>query len=132
MDEKLRMWISLLRWLEYQNNVAKYLIENKPCDIYLFVFMQTDHAQHKLWRYIDTSFPNFDPDHDAHFQDSLLRVYQAMDEALGTLMRSIDDETSLMVLSDHGAGPCHGIMYINRWLREEGLLKYQPRFQHKN
>jgi len=122
---------SLLRWLEYQNNVAKYLIENKPCDIYLFVFMQTDHAQHKLWRYIDTSFPNYDPDHDAHFKDSLLRVYQAMDEALGTLMRSIDDETSLMVLSDHGAGPCHGIMYINRWLREEGLLNINQDFNTK-
>jgi predicted AlkP superfamily phosphohydrolase/phosphomutase len=113
---------SLLRWLAYQNNAAKYLIKNKQCDIYLFVFMQTDHAQHKLWRYIDPGFPDSDPDRDAQYKDSLLRVYQAMDRNLGDLMSFIDDDTSLLVLSDHGAGPCHGIMYVNRWLRKEGLL----------
>lgn len=119
---------SLLAWLEYQNRVAKYLLENKPCDIYLFVFMQTDHAQHKLWRYIDPSYPDFKPDYDAQFQDALLRVYRAMDKDLGELIRAIDEEVNLLVLSDHGAGPCHGIMYINRWLREEGLLNINQDF----
>jgi len=119
---------SLLAWLEYQKEVVQYLLKNKICDVNLFVFMQTDHAQHKLWRYIDPSFPNYDPDHDPQFQDALLRVYRAMDETLGDLVRSIDDKTNLIVLSDHGAGPCHGIMYINRWLREEGLLNINQDF----
>jgi len=119
---------SLLAWLEYQNEVVQYLIKNKICDVNLFVFMQSDHAQHKLWRYIDPSFPNYDRDHDPQFQDALFRVYQAMDETLGELMRSIDDETNLIILSDHGAGPCHGIVYINRWLREEGLLNINQDF----
>jgi predicted AlkP superfamily phosphohydrolase/phosphomutase len=119
---------SLLEWLEYQSNVVKYLIENEPCDIYLFVFMQTDHAQHKFWRYIDSGYPDYDTDHDMQFQDALLHVYRAMDEDLGELMRSLDDETNWIVMSDHGAGPCHGIMFINRWLREEGFLAVNQNF----
>lgn len=119
---------SLLAWLDYQNKVVRYLIKQHSCDIYLFVYMQPDHAQHKLWRYINHNFPDYDPDHDVRFQDSLLRVYRALDESLGELARSFDEETKFIVLSDHGAGPCHGIMYINQWLRDEGLLVIKQDF----
>jgi predicted AlkP superfamily phosphohydrolase/phosphomutase len=113
---------SLLDWMEYQKNVVRYLIETKPCDIYIIVFMQSDHAQHKLWRYLDPDFPNYDPDHDAQYKDALLRVYQSLDEILGELVVLLGNDTHLMLMSDHGAGPCYGVMYVNRWLHEERLL----------
>lgn len=122
---------SLLEWLEYQNKVVHYLIDHKACDVYLFVFMQSDHAQHKLMRYLDPSFPEYNPNYDAQFQDALLRVYRTMDEALGDLMCSLGDETNIILMSDHGAGPCHGIMYVNRWLLEEGLLTIKDNLKTK-
>ncbi len=112
----------MLALLDYQKRVLAYLIEQRPCDVYLFVFMQTDHAQHKFWRYLDPQHPDYDPDHDAPFSDLILNVYQQVDQALDELVAQIGQEANYVLLSDHGGGPVHGIMYINRWLQEIGLL----------
>ena len=113
---------NVLDLLDYQKRVIEYLMQEHPCDAYLLVFMQTDHAQHKFWRYIDPTYPEYDPGYDAHFHDAILQVYQGVDDQLGDLLAAFGDDTNFVVLSDHGGGPVHGIMYINRWLHEIGML----------
>ncbi len=113
---------SMLAWSAYQEKVVRYLIENKPCDLYFFVFVQTDHAHHKFWRYQDESFPGYDPEIDSQFEDAILKIYQSLDDMLGNLRAELPADTTFMVLSDHGAGPMHGVMHVNRWLIMEGLL----------
>jgi predicted AlkP superfamily phosphohydrolase/phosphomutase len=113
---------SMLDWLDYQRRAVRYLVEHYSCDAYLLVFMQSDHAQHKFWRYMDPGYPGYDPDRDDPFRDSILKVYQALDGLLGELLDFFGDTARYVLLSDHGAGPTYGVMYINRWLRQEGLL----------
>lgn len=112
----------VLAWLDYQKKVIDYLFTHHPCDAYLLVFMQTDHIQHKFWRYMDPSYPGYDAAYDRQYQDAILQVFQKTDAILGDWMAAFGDDTHFMVLSDHGAGPAHGIMYINRWLKQEGFL----------
>ncbi len=113
---------NVLDLLAYQKKVMRYLMTAHPCDAYLLVFMQTDHAQHKFWRYLDPEYPGYAPAHDAQFADAIEQVYHSVDDFLGELIEAMDDDTAWMVLSDHGGGPVHGIMYINRWLHEIGML----------
>lgn len=113
---------SILQWLEYQKKVIFYLLEHYPCDAYLLVMMQSDHIQHKFWRYLESDFPGFDPDRDSCYQGGILQVYQALDSMLGELLDLFGDQSNFMLLSDHGAGPTYGIMYLNRWLQQVGLL----------
>lgn len=113
---------SMLDWLDYQRKVILYLIDQHPCDVYLFVFMQSDHAQHKFWRYLDLKYPGYDPEHDQLYQDVIKRIYQGLDEILGELMVIFGSQVNYVLLSDHGAGPSYGVMFINRWLLEEGFL----------
>lgn len=113
---------SILDWLDYQRGLVRFLIEKRPCDAYLFVFMQSDHIQHKFWRYREPSFPGYDPDHDPKYRDAIFRVYRALDEILGDLVAYFGEDADYIVLSDHGAGPNYGVMYINRWLKQQGLL----------
>jgi len=119
---------NVLDLLDYQKRVIEYLMREHPCDAYLLVFMQTDHVQHKFWRYIDPTYPDFDQGYDAQFQDAILQVYQGVDEQLGDLLAAYGDDTNFIVLSDHGGGPVHGIMYINRWLHEIGMLHLRDDF----
>ncbi len=114
---------NVLDLLEYQIGVTDYLIQAHACDVYLLVFMQPDHAQHKFWRYLDPTYPDYDPKYDAQFSDAILQVYQGVDRHLGQLLDTFGEDTHFMVLSDHGGGPVHGIMYINRWLQEIGMLR---------
>lgn len=97
---------AVLDWLKYQKETARYLIQNHPADLYLMVFMQIDHAQHKLW----------------HFPEALDQVYEAMDDLLGECIKWLPSQTNFVVLSDHGAGPMDGVVYLNAWLRQEGYL----------
>lgn len=104
---------SMLDWLDYQRKVVRYLITHQSCDAYLFVFMQSDHVQHKFWRYLDSPSP---------YRDAILRIYRILDEILGELLEVFGERVTFVLLSDHGAGACDGVMYLNRWLRQEGLL----------
>jgi predicted AlkP superfamily phosphohydrolase/phosphomutase len=119
---------SILGWLAYQRRVVHFLIEKWPCDGYLFVFMQSDHVQHKFWRYMDPNFPGYDARHDPKYRDAIFRVYRALDNILGDLVAYFGENADYMLLSDHGAGPNYGVMYINRWLQEQGLLNLKQSF----
>jgi len=109
-------------WTQYQDKVIDYLKTHHACDVYWLVFMQTDHMQHKFWRYMDKAFPGYDADVDSQFEDGILQSFQQLDMMLGEWILTANQDVHFIVLSDHGAGPVHGVMYINRWLREKGYL----------
>jgi predicted AlkP superfamily phosphohydrolase/phosphomutase len=73
-----------------------------------------------LWRYAD-------PDHPGYVEDDQLLngirvLYQEMDNALGRVMESIDDDTTLIVMSDHGFCPFYRGVNLNTWLLENGYV----------
>jgi len=113
---------ALLEWIEYQKQMVVYLLENEPVDILFFVFMQSDHVQHKFWRYQDPEFPGYDPDVDAAWAGAVRQVIMRLDEVLAEILAPLPKETSIMVLSDHGAGTNHGVFYVNQWLMRSGWL----------
>ena len=49
-------------------------------------------------------------------------LYLAMDPVLGSVLDRIDDQTLVMVLSDHGFAPYRRKFSLNTWLLEEGYL----------
>jgi predicted AlkP superfamily phosphohydrolase/phosphomutase len=109
----------LLYSLEKKETAALYLIDRYDMDFGLFVFMEIDHLHHKLWRLIEEG----SEEGKRLFQE----VYQRMDETVGKIVNRFDGETTFILVSDHGAGPLEGIMFINKWLMEEGWLKLKKR-----
>ena len=92
----------------------------EPWDFMMVHFLATDLVQHALWRHMD-------PDHPGHstgnpHQDAILRIFQRVDRAIDTLLRHVDDETTVIVMSDHGFGPLHGVVNLNMLLWKRGLL----------
>jgi predicted AlkP superfamily phosphohydrolase/phosphomutase len=62
-------------------------------------------------------------------------VYQRIDQAIGAMLNQVaanDDgrETTVIVLSDHGAGPFRWMINLNRWLAEAGYLHFRPEADH--
>jgi predicted AlkP superfamily phosphohydrolase/phosphomutase len=52
----------------------------------------------------------------------MLDYYRALDEKIGRLLRFADDDTAVLVVSDHGAKRIDGGICVNEWLRREGYL----------
>jgi len=116
--------------LERKMEYARYLLGRKgPWDCFGILFGESDTAAHHFWLFHDPCSPRHDPRTGIEFRDALLRVYQALDEAVGELIdRAGGVGTRVMILSDHGFGGA-GLktLHLNRWLLSEGLLAVEPR-----
>jgi predicted AlkP superfamily phosphohydrolase/phosphomutase len=106
--------------------VLKHLLKNKPWDFFMFVEMGVDRIHHGLWQYMDPTHPKHEPGNP--YQDSIKEYYKYLDQELGEMLSALDDDTIVMVVSDHGAKKMDGGICINEWLRREGylVLKEEP------
>ena len=119
----------LLEHVDEVADVCRLAIELEPDLALLCVdFMSSDHAGH-------LGYDRFDPEHPAHDPaqagDELVQVYEAVDRACGELIESAreryDEEPTVLVLSDHGMKPIYWTFHPNRWLEENGHLRYRRR-----
>jgi predicted AlkP superfamily phosphohydrolase/phosphomutase len=106
--------------------VLKHLLKNKPWDFFMFVEMGVDRIHHGMWQYMDPTHPKYEPGNP--YQDAIKDYYKTIDQELGELLSALDDDTVIMVVSDHGAKKMDGGICINEWLRREGylVLKEEP------
>ena len=82
---------------ESQKNAFLYLKRNQNWDVLVMVFMQLDAAQHFYWQeMLEQKRPE---------GQLIYQLYQKIDALIGELMADLDDKTTLIILSDHGAGP---------------------------
>jgi len=111
----------------------RYLMERYPWELFVAVFTATDRAQHAFWKYMDPKHPLYDRKRSQAYGSHILSIYEEMDDVVKYLLERLDDETVLIVMSDHGAGPCGArSLYLNNWLREKGLLFFKDSARPKS
>ncbi|MHC4739050.1 MAG: alkaline phosphatase family protein, partial [Planctomycetota bacterium] len=85
------------------------------------VFDGTDRIQHTFWRDIDHQHPARDEGRD---DNAIEELYRRMDILVGkTVAKCKDNNTVLMIISDHGFNTFRHGVDLNRWLEENGYLK---------
>lgn len=105
--------------------ISRYLMSNHPWDFFMVVLRSLDAVQHCFWKYMDSTHPHFNSAESRLYGDTIFNTYQMIDGFLGELMASLDDDTILMVMSDHGFGQKHpATNQINQWLESKGFLAY--------
>lgn len=124
----------LHRTLETRFQTTRYLLQNKPWDLFAVVFGETDWVMHAYWKYQDPSHPYHDPETAKLYGHAIRSIYEHIDKVLAELMALIDEHTSVIIMSDHGAGPGIAKSMINNWLLDIGLLKIKrtPQSQLKH
>ncbi len=100
--------------------VVRWLLTEQEWDYFHFVDIGLDRMHHGFWNYFDPRHVQFDPDNP--YQDAIPEYYRLLDEQIGSVLELLDDETILLVVSDHGAQRLDGGFAINEWLIREGLL----------
>ena len=107
--------------LEMRTRTALYLMEHHPTDVTAVVYFDTDRILHQLFHFLD---PHHPWRQDARDQSDVVAAYfQRLDESIGRLLEKVDDDTLVVVLSDHGMGPAYNFIVLNNWLLDVGLLK---------
>lgn len=103
-----------------QFDAAEYLLRTKPWDYFMMVNIAVDRMHHAFWSYFDSTHRKHTPGNP--YEDKMLAFYQEVDERIGRLLQFADDQTAVLVVSDHGAKKIDGGICINEWLIQQGLL----------
>jgi predicted AlkP superfamily phosphohydrolase/phosphomutase len=90
-------------------------------DFFMMVEMGSDRIHHGYWHYMDPEHRKFEPGNP--LQNAIHDYYVLLDAEIALLLQLINlDETSLLIISDHGAKRLEGGICVNDWLRREGYL----------
>jgi len=104
---------------------VKYLMENKEWDYFKFVIIGLDRFHHAFWKYFDKKHDKYEPDNPFEFE--MKKYYQYLDTEIGELLDILDDDTIIMIVSDHGAKAMKGLICVNMALEQLGLLKFKTK-----
>ena len=119
-DDKERLLADIEEMTEKRFRVAEHLAETRPWDLFFLVEMGTDRIHHGFWRFSDPEHRLYEQGN--RYEQAMLDYYRALDEKLARLLRFADEDTAVLVVSDHGAKRMDGGICVNEWLRREGYL----------
>lgn len=105
---------------EKRFNLAEHFLDIRQWDFFMMVEMGTDRIQHFFWRFSDPDHPAYRADNP--YQEAIFKYYQFVDKKIGQILNYADQETLVLVVSDHGAQKMTGGFALNEWLREKGYL----------
>lgn len=113
----------LLELVERRGEYALRLMRDYPYDFLMFHFQATDVLQHALWKFVDPTHPRYDPQEAARFGPAFKGIYRRIDDYVGQMVDRLTDDTTVIVMSDHGFGPLHHTINVNLFLLDQGLLR---------
>ncbi len=114
-DRDLDAYRNLVERLERgaraKGRLTEQVLADTDWDFAIQVFTEGHCAGHQCWHLHDVHHPAHDAAVAAALGDPLLRVYQAIDSAVGRLLRAYAD-TPVIVLSAHGMSYWYGAQFL--------------------
>jgi predicted AlkP superfamily phosphohydrolase/phosphomutase len=120
MMERGELLRQLIALTDMQYRVFEHLLTTKTWECAIHVNIGLDRVHHGFWRYHDAGHRLHET--DSPFRHAIRDYYVRVDGWIGRLLAAVDDETVIMVVSDHGVKRMDGGICINEWLWRNGWL----------
>jgi predicted AlkP superfamily phosphohydrolase/phosphomutase len=98
----------------------RHLLKEKDWDFFMFVEMGIDRLYHGFWRYTARDHRLYEPGNP--YENVMWEYHQYVDQEMGKLLDLVEDDTLVLVVSDHGAKSMVGGVCVNDWLIRQGYL----------
>ncbi|MGQ3686313.1 MAG: alkaline phosphatase family protein [Candidatus Loosdrechtia sp.] len=119
-ENKQRILDDIYKMTEKRFKVARHLLNTKEWDFFMMVEMGIDRIHHGFWKYTDKTHRSYE--HGSPFNHAIFDYYQYVDREIGVILSLLEKDTTVLVVSDHGAKKMDGGICINEWLLKEGFL----------
>lgn len=113
-------WREIMRG---RQKLLQYMITEEEWDLFTVVFSITDTMAHVFWTYVDPAHPNYYRSEAEEYREAFFGAYETCDRLLGELMQNAGDDTTTLVLSDHGFGSVRPRQYVFRRLLDGGYIE---------
>lgn len=98
-----------------------YLLKQEPYDFFMYVFGIVDILQHQFWYLLEAEPRNLS-EGDRAIREKVIAIFTQVDDGIGEMVKYADENTTIVLMSDHGFGPMKGFMHVNNFLLERGYL----------
>lgn len=105
----------LFNALQKRLDTTLYLLETEKPDFLISHIMETDRLSHFFWEDLEKN--------DEKYAPIILEFFEKVDEFIGTIVKKLPEETTLIVMSDHGFCTLKKEVFLNVALAEGGFLK---------
>lgn len=113
----------LLAAVARKTQIIKWLMSSQTWDFFLVVFAESHPAGHYFWHLHDPTYVTHPSEGAGPLGTALRDVYVALDAAIGELLRSVDADTSVWLVSGDGMGPNYsGSHLLPQMLVRAGML----------
>jgi len=119
-EDKDRILRDIYTLCDQRFSVAGHLLEQYSPDLLMLVEMGVDRIHHALWKHMDARHPLYVP--GSPLTNAIHDYYCHVDKRIGELLAGCEEQTAVLVVSDHGARPLMGGVCLNEWLMAEGYL----------
>lgn len=101
--------------------VASHLAQTREWDFLMMVEIAADRLHHAFWKFLDTTHPQYMPGHE--YENVIRDYYIYLDGEIGKFISLLHKDTTILIVSDHGATRMEGGICINEWLINNGYLR---------
>lgn len=119
-ENKKKILAEIYEMTEKRFKLARHLLPRSDWDFFMMVEMGIDRIHHAFWGAMDREHRRYIPGNPD--EKVIFEYYQYIDREIGRLLELIDEETTVLVVSDHGAIRMEGGICINDWLVSKGAL----------
>jgi len=114
--------------LENLVKVSKYLMKKDDYDFFAVFISETDHVQHWFWENMRNKGGTSEGPKDK-YSDVILNTYRTTDSIVGELLEGLDDDTTVVLVSDHGGTHLGRFFQTNYFLHSIGMLNFKTDFK---
>jgi len=97
-------------------------LEHLKQGLLAFVFDTTDRIQHIYWSTRDPGHPAYNEVYAKKYHNIIEDYYRRVDKILRSVLESVDKQTLICILSDHGFSSFRRAVHLNSWLVQNGLM----------
>lgn len=119
-EDKARLLRDIHEMTKQRFAVLRHLLRTRPWEFGMAVDMGPDRLHHGYWKFFDPTHRKYEAGNP--YESAIPDYYRLADAELGELLAQVGDETTVLVMSDHGAKRMDGGICINEWFAREGLL----------
>src|SRR5699024_9375507 len=106
---------------------ARHLMTTRPTDLTMVVITEPDRVGHHYWHFGDPEHPDHEsPPPGSGWDEAMTRIYRAVDDAVGELVGLVDDDPTVVLVSDHGLARGRYSLGLHGLLEDAGLLTTVP------
>ncbi|MFH1220474.1 MAG: alkaline phosphatase family protein [Candidatus Eisenbacteria bacterium] len=112
------LYPDLVRVFEARVGAFFNLYKEKKWDFAILHIMETDRLYHFMWEYMEQGHPKY--------AKEFMEFFGEIDKFFAKLEGELEDDVTLMVMSDHGFCTLKREIYLNKFLEDRGYLAYKP------